>query len=69
VAYTTLFVTHYDFLRPHTALGYAVPIPRPELGGLETIQEKWCKIIDAGRQLDAPVLDAKEHFSPSLAFA
>ena len=69
VAYTTLFVTYYNFLRAHMALGYAVPIPRAELGSLETIQERWCKIIDVGRMLDAPVLDAKEPFSPSLSFA
>jgi len=27
VALTTLFVTHYNFLRPHITLNYSVPIP------------------------------------------
>jgi len=45
VALTTLFVTHYNFLRPHMALDYAVPIPMPELNAITTIQGKWAKII------------------------
>lgn len=69
VAYTTLFVTYYNFLRANMLLGYAVPILRAELGSLQTIQERWCKIIDVDRMLDAPVLDAKEPYSPSLSFA
>ena len=49
VALTTLFVTHYNSLRPHMALKYNVPIPIPEIQLVETIQEKWCKIIDMAR--------------------
>lgn len=45
VALTTLFVTHYNFLRPHMALDYQVPIPMPELETISTIQGKWTKII------------------------
>jgi len=50
VALTTLFVTHYNFLRPHMALGYKVPIPKNEINLLETIQAKWCKIVEMARQ-------------------
>ncbi|MBU2437298.1 MAG: DDE-type integrase/transposase/recombinase, partial [Candidatus Omnitrophica bacterium] len=45
VALTTLFVTHYNFLRPHMALNYNVPIPMPELNAVANIQGKWAKII------------------------
>jgi len=51
VALTTLFVTHYNFLRPHIALRYKVPIPLPELDDVLTIQGKWCRIIDLARKL------------------
>ena len=45
ICLTTLFVTHYNFLRPHTALNYNVPIPVKELGGPQKLQNKWCRII------------------------
>jgi len=45
VALTTLFVTHYNFLRPHMSLDYQVPIPIPGLEMISTIQGKWTKII------------------------
>jgi putative transposase len=45
VALTTLFVTHYNFLRPHMALDYETPVPIPELEAISTIQGKWAKII------------------------
>ena len=51
IAYTTLFVTHYNFLRPNMALKYKVPIPLPELQMVDTIQQKWCRIIDMARLL------------------
>jgi hypothetical protein len=41
----TLFVTHYDFLRPHTSLKWQVPIPLKELEGVTTIQGTWAKIF------------------------
>lgn len=44
-ALTTLFVTHYNFLRPHMSLDYEVPIPMPEIETISTIQGKWTKII------------------------
>ena len=46
VALTTLFVTHYNFLRPHLALGYRVPVPLPELSPVTTLQGKWNKILE-----------------------
>ncbi len=45
VALVTLFVTHYNFLRPHTSLKWQVPIPLKELEGIATIQGKWAKIL------------------------
>jgi putative transposase len=45
VALTTLFVTHYNFLRPHQALGYSVPIPLTELEDIPTLQGKWAKLL------------------------
>lgn len=50
LALTTLFVTYYNFLRPHMALGYKVPIPKTELNLVDTIQAKWCKVIEMARQ-------------------
>lgn len=45
IALTTLFVTHYNFLRPHSSLKYKVPIPLDFLEGINTIQAKWLKIL------------------------
>jgi len=42
---TTLFVTNYNFLRPHMSLGYQTPVPMTELKMLPTIQAKWTKIL------------------------
>jgi len=44
-ALVTLFVTHYNFLRPHTSLKWQVPIPLKELEGITTLQGKWAKIL------------------------
>ncbi len=49
ISLTTLVVTHYNFLRPHMSLNYNVPIPINELQALQTIQQRWCKIIDMAR--------------------
>ena len=45
VAKLVLFVTHYNFLRPHKSLGYETPVKLPELSGFDRIQNKWVKII------------------------
>jgi putative transposase len=42
---TALFVTFYNFLRPHMALKYKVPIYIKEIAALPTIQAKWIKIL------------------------
>jgi hypothetical protein len=46
VALTTLFVTPYNFLRPHAALSYRVPVPLPELSSITTLQGRWGKILE-----------------------
>jgi len=53
VALTTLFVTHYNFLRPHSSLGYSVPVPLKELQDIPTIQGKWAKILSMA--FDLPI--------------
>lgn len=45
IALTTLFVTYYNFLRPHTALGGCVPCPLEGLKGADTIQGRWAELI------------------------
>lgn len=45
VALTTLFATHYNFLRPHMSLGYKTPVIIPALNTIHTIQGKWAKIL------------------------
>lgn len=45
VSLTTLFVTHYNFLRPHMSLNYKTPAQLPELLSPSTIQGKWTKIL------------------------
>ncbi|MFH0734022.1 MAG: DDE-type integrase/transposase/recombinase [bacterium] len=52
IALTTLFVTHYNFLRPHFSLNYSVPIPLPQLNNI-SIQGKWAKILQMAFNLSA----------------
>lgn len=40
-----LFVTHYNFLRPHKALNYQTPVRMDQLSGIRLMQNKWVKII------------------------
>ena len=51
VALTTLFVTYYNFLRPHISLNYSVPIPLEELKDIDTLQGKWAKVIQLATEL------------------
>lgn len=45
VALTTLFVAHYNFLRPHRTLRGKPPLHLPELDGIRTIQGRWLKLL------------------------
>jgi transposase-like protein len=45
LALTTLFVTYYNFLRPHGALNKQPPIHIAQLENVRTIQAKWLKLI------------------------
>jgi len=45
LAKLVLFVTHYNFLRPHTALNYNTPIQMSELKNIDSLPGKWVKII------------------------
>ena len=45
VSKLVLFVTHYNFLRPHKSLNYHTPIEIPELQEIQNIQGKWAKIL------------------------
>ena len=51
VALTTLFVTYYNFLRPHSFLKYSVPIPLEELQNIDTLQAKWAKVLSMAFEL------------------
>lgn len=53
ISLTTLFVTHYNFLRPHSALDYQPPVQLEALQGLDTIQGKWAKLLSMAFDLPA----------------
>jgi len=44
-AITILFVTYYNFLRPHQSLNYLPPVVLKQLQTEERIQNRWIKII------------------------
>jgi len=46
MAMMVLFVTHYNFLRPHMALQYQTPVQIPELEKIPTLQDKWIRLLD-----------------------
>jgi len=52
IALTTLFVTYYNFFRPHASLDYESPIPRDDLIHIPTLQGKWAKILDTAFSLN-----------------
>lgn len=45
IALTVLFVTHYNFLRPHSSLNYSVPVPLDFLNNIPTLQGKWANVL------------------------
>ena len=51
IALTTLFVTYYNFFRPHRSLNYFAPIPLEFLKEAKTLQGKWAKVIRMATQL------------------
>lgn len=53
VALTVLFVTHYNFLRPHSTLRYKCPVQINALDNIKTIQGRWGKILDMALDLAA----------------
>jgi len=52
IALTTLFVTHYNFLRPHTTLHYRVPIHLKQLDFAPTIQARWGCLLDLAMSIE-----------------
>ena len=46
VAFVTLFVAYFNFLRPHSALEYSVPVVIPELAQLPNMPASWNKLIE-----------------------
>ena len=46
IALTTLFVTYYNFFRPHASLNYKSPLPRDDLTPIPTLQGKWAKLLN-----------------------
>ena len=48
---TVLFVTHYNFLRPHNGLKYKCPITIDGLDEIQTIQGRWSKILQMATTL------------------
>jgi len=51
ISTTVLFVTHYNFLRPHMTLNYSVPVPLNELKNIPTFQGQWAKILEIACKL------------------
>lgn len=53
VVLTTLFVTYYNFFRPHSSLKGKAPIQLPGIDTAPTIQDKWAYILMSAFQLKA----------------
>ncbi len=52
IALTTLFVTYYNFFRPHASLNYESPIPLDDLLPIPTLQGKWAQILNTAFSLN-----------------
>lgn len=52
IALTILFVTYYNFFRPHASLKYEAPIPLEYLLPIPTLQGKWAKILNTAFSLN-----------------
>lgn len=44
---TALFVSFYNFLRPHSSLKYETPVALPLFDNVQTMQEKWIKLLSS----------------------
>ncbi len=51
IALTTLFVTYYNFIRPHRSLKHEPPVILSSLKYLNTIQAKWAHILSDAFEL------------------
>jgi transposase-like protein len=51
IALTTLFVSYYNFFRPHASLDYESPIPRDDLLSIPTLQGKWAQVLNTAFSL------------------
>ena len=51
IALTTLFVTYYNFFRPHASLDYEAPIPKDDLIPIPTLQGKWAQVLNTAFSL------------------
>ncbi len=51
ITMSTLFTTHYNFLRPHQTLNFDVPCPLEQLQGIPTLQGKWAEILHIASKL------------------
>ena len=52
IALTTLFVTYYNFFRPHSSLNYESPVPLDALLPIPTLQGKWAKVLSTAFSLN-----------------
>lgn len=50
VAFVTLFVAYFNFLRPHASLEGNVPVVNPQLQGIPTMPARWTKLIELAQQ-------------------
>lgn len=50
VAFVTLFVAYFNFLRPHSALEGKVPVVNPALEKITTMPGRWTKLIELAQQ-------------------
>ena len=50
LGYVTLFCTFFNFLRPHMALNYNVPVPIEEVQKQPHMPAKWLKLIELSQQ-------------------
>ncbi|KAF0823031.1 Mobile element protein [Cytobacillus firmus] len=50
VAFVTLFVAYFNFLRPHSSLEGKVPVVNPKLEKIANMPARWTKLIDLAQE-------------------